>query len=100
MALPGRLFCFGQDIMLVKCGSLDRDNSVCQCPINAVSNQWISLLGHARKHRLRKLQISNATIGCHKRSILLAFCKAKTMGFSNPAIPEPFRLLEAISEAN
>jgi hypothetical protein len=23
-------------------------------------NQWISLLGHARKHRLRKLQISNA----------------------------------------
>jgi hypothetical protein len=53
-----------------------------------------------QEHRLRKLQISNATIGRDKQSILLAFCKAKTMGFSNPAILEPFRLLEAISEAN
>jgi hypothetical protein len=33
---------------------------------NAVSNQWISLLGHARKHRLRKLQISNAALTFEK----------------------------------
>ena len=30
MALPGRLFCFGQDMMLVKCGSLDITS-----PVNA-----------------------------------------------------------------
>jgi hypothetical protein len=61
---------------------------------------WILLPGDIREDGIRKLQISNATIGCDKQSILLAFCKAKTMGFSNPAILEPFRLLEAISEAN
>jgi hypothetical protein len=71
MALPGRPFCFGQDIMLVKCGSLDRGNSV--CPINAVSNQWISLLGHPRKHRFRTLQISNATLGFEELVISLGF---------------------------
>jgi hypothetical protein len=95
MALPGRLFRFGQDIMLVKCGSLDRDNSVCQCPINAVSNQSISLLGHARKPGLRKLQISNALMGYDKWSILLDFCKAKRVGFSNPVIVEAFRRFKA-----
>ena len=93
MALPGRRFCFGQDIMLVKCRSLDRDNSVCQCPINAVSNQWISLLGHARKHRIRKLQISNATAGFEESVISLGLREAKRMGFSNVTISAGFEPL-------
>jgi tetratricopeptide (TPR) repeat protein len=35
---------------------------------------------------ISKLQISNATKGGHERSILLALCKAKRAGFSNPVI--------------
>jgi hypothetical protein len=51
---------------------------------------WILLLGQAREHGLRKLQISNATLGCHERSILLAFCNAKRDEFSNPVILRVF----------
>ena len=42
------------------------------------------MLVYARELRLRKLQISNATLSFEELVISLGFCDAKRTGFSNP----------------
>ena len=61
---------------------------------------WILLPRDIRGDGIRKLQISNASFSCVKRSILLDFCKAKRTGFSNAVILRRFDCLAAIRPPN
>ena len=61
---------------------------------------WILLPRDIREDGIRKLQISNARSSGDKRSILLAFCKAKRARFSNVVILGRFDDLRQSSSPN
>jgi hypothetical protein len=57
---------------------------------------WILIVGNAKQHEIRKLQISNATAGFEESVISLGLREAKRMGFSNVTISAGFEPLESM----